>query len=111
MRTILYKKPLPVIRKNTYSPTLSNDAEVSNCLLTYSQRSQVINELITYLKEHQYFGINVNFSSIDDINSFYRFIIELSPRIKKENLKLVVTSNKNIDKGKIEKIVDYIIEE
>lgn len=97
--------------KLTILPTLSNDAEVSNCLLTYSQRSQVINELITYLKEHQYFGINVNFSSIDDINSFYRFIIEFSPRIKKENLKLVVTSNKNIDKGKIEKIVDYIIEE
>lgn len=97
--------------KLTILPTFSNDAEVSNCLLSYSQRSQVINELVGYLKEHQYFGINVDFDSIDDINSFYRFIIELSPRLKKENLKLAVTLNKNIDKKKIEKIVDYIVEE
>lgn len=97
--------------KLTILPTFSNDAEVSNSLLSYSQRSQVTNELIGYLKEHQYFGINVNFSSIDDINSFYRFLIELSPRLKDENLKLAVTLNKNIDKRKIEKLVDYIIEE
>lgn len=97
--------------KLTILPTFSNDAEVSNCLLSYSQRSQVINELIGYLKEHQYFGINVNFTSIDDINSFYRFIIELSPRLRNENLKLAVTLNKNIDKNKIEKLVDYIVEE
>lgn len=97
--------------KLTILPTFSNDAEVSNSLLSYSQRSQVINELIGYLKEHQYFGINVNFNSINDINSFYRFIIEFSPRLKNENLKLAVTLNKNIDKNKIEKLVDYIIEE
>lgn len=95
----------------TILPTLSNDDEVSNLLLSYSQRSQVINDLIKYLKQYQYFGINVNFSSIDDINSFYRFIIELGPRLKDEGIKLAVTLNKNIDKNKIEKIVDYIIEE
>lgn len=97
--------------KLTILPSFSNDEEVSNCLLSYSQRSQVINELIRYVKEHQYFGINVNFNSIDDINSFYRFIIELSPRFKSEGLKVAVTLNKNIDKKKIEKIVDYVIEE
>lgn len=97
--------------KLTILPTFSNDEEVSNCLLSYSQRSQVINELISYLKQYQYFGININFNSINDINSFYRFIIELSPRLKSQNLKLAVTLNKNIDKKRIEKIVDYIIEE
>lgn len=97
--------------KLTILPTLSNHEEVSNCLLSYSQRSQVINELIRYVKEHQYIGININFTSIDDINSFYRFIIELSPRFKNEGLKVTVTLNKNIDKKKIEKIVDYVIEE
>lgn len=97
--------------KLTILPSLSNNEEVSNCLLSYSQRSEVISELIKYLKEHEYFGINVNFNSIDDINSFYRFIIELCPRLKNEELKVAVTINKNIDKKKIEKIVDYIIEE
>lgn len=99
------------VNKLTILPTFSNHEEVSNCLLSYSQRSQVINELIRYVKEHQYIGININFNSIDDINSFYRFIIELSPRFKNEGLKVTVTLNKNIDKKKIEKIVDYIIEE
>lgn len=97
----------------TILPSLSSNEEVSNCLLSYSQRSQVINELVEYLKQYQYFGINVNFSSIaiDDINSFYRFIIELVPRCKNEGLKVAVTLNKTIDKNKIEEIVDYIIEE
>lgn len=97
--------------KLTILPTFSNNEEVSNCLLSYSQRSQIINELIRCVKEHQYIGININFNSIDDINSFYRFIIELSPRFKDEGLKVIVTLNKNIDKKKIENIVDYIIEE
>ncbi len=97
--------------KLTILPTLSNYGAVSDCLLSYSQRSQVINKLIEYLKEYQYFGINIKFDSIDDINSFYRFIIEITPRLKNENLKVAVTLNKSIDKKKIEKIVDYIIEE
>lgn len=97
--------------KLTILPSVSNNGAVSDCLLSYSQRSQVINGLIEYLKKYQYFGINIDFDLIDDINSFYRFIIEISPRFKNENLKVAVTLNKNIDKKKIEKIVDYIIEE
>lgn len=97
--------------KLTILPSLSNNEEVSDCLLSYSQRSIAINELVKYVKEHEYFGININFNSINDINSFYRFILELSPRFKSEGLKIAVTLNKSIDKKRIEKIVDYIIEE
>lgn len=97
--------------KLTILPSFSNNEEVSDCLLSYSQRSTVISELIKDVKEYNYFGINIKFDSIDDINSFYRFIIELAPRFRNENLKVAVTLNKNIDKKKIEKIVDYIIEE
>lgn len=97
--------------KLTILPSLSNNVEISDCLLSYSQRSSAINDIIKYLKEHEYFGINVKFDSIDDINSFYRFIIELSPRLRNEGLNLAVTLNKSIDKKRIEKIVDYFIEE
>lgn len=97
--------------KLTILPTITNDIEVSNSLLSYSQRIKVITDLIEYVKNYGYFGINVDFDSIDDINSFYRFLIELTPRFKSEGLKVAVTLNKSIDKKKIEKIVDYVIEE
>jgi hypothetical protein len=92
-------------------PILTNNENVSNSLLSYSQRSQVATSLVSLLKEHNYIGINIKFDTIDDINSFYRFIIELTPRLKAAGLKTVVTMEKNIDKKRIENIVDYIIEE
>ena len=50
--------------------------------------------------------------TIDDYNSFYRFIIEMSPRFRDSDLKLVVTiNNNNIERNRIEKQVDCIIEE
>lgn len=91
-------------------PTLNSNENVSKSLLSYSQRSQVINSLLEQIKEHNYIGINIDFDSIDDINSFYRFIVEIVPRFKNENLMVTVRLNKNIDKKRIQNIVDYIIE-
>lgn len=92
-------------------PTLENSESVSKSLLTYSQRNQVINDLYAYIMKYQYKGINVQFKNIDDINSFYRFIIEMTPRFKAEGLIVSVTLNSSIDKEKISKITEYIIEE
>ena len=93
-------------------PTVVNNSNVSDTLLTYSQRTQIIKELKEKVLEYNFFGININFKTIDDINSFYRFIYELVPRFKSENLKVVVTvNNNNLDRIKIENIVDCIIEE
>ena len=46
-------------------------------------------------------------------NSFYRFLIELEPRFKEEGLYVSVTikNNKNIQRNKIQNIVDYVVEE
>lgn len=92
-------------------PRLDNNELVSESLLSYSQRSQIINSLIDLLKKYNYIGINIDFDKIDDVNSFNRFIIELAPRFKNEGLKVCVTINNNLDKKKIEKIVDYVVEE
>lgn len=92
-------------------PMLKNNASVSKSLLTYSQRNNVINQLYEKLVTNGLKGININFETIDDINSFYRFIIELAPKFKESGLKVCVTMNKNINKEKIENVVDYIIEE
>lgn len=91
-------------------PTVSNNVAVSSSLLTYSQRNQVINSLYEQIIKYQYKGININFETIDDLNSLYRFIIELTPKFKESGLIVSVTLNKNLDKNKLEKIVDYVIE-
>ena len=56
-------------------------------------------------------GINIEFSSIDDVNSFYRFILELVPRFKEVDLKVAITLNDNLDKSRLENVVDYILED
>lgn len=96
--------------KLTILPTFTNNENVSESLLSYSQRSEVIDSLKNQLLNYNYIGINIEFSTVDDLNSFYRFIIELVPRFKYAKLKVAVTLNDNIDKSRIEKIVDYIIE-
>lgn len=90
--------------------TLANNIEVSNSLRTYSERNKIINSLYYTLVEHQFSGVNINFEKIDDVNSFNRFIIELAPRLKELGLKVSITYNKNVDKDKLNNIVDFIIE-
>ena len=89
--------------------TLSNNSEVSNSLRTYTDRNKVINDLYYILVEHEFQGVNINFEKIDDVNSFNRFIIELTPRLKELGLKVSVTANKNIDTEKLKDVVDIII--
>lgn len=91
-------------------PTFSNNESVSNNLLSYSQRSSVINDLRTKVLKYNYAGINIEFNSINDVNSFYRFILELVPRFKEEGLLVAVTLNNNLDKSRLEGVVDYILE-
>ena len=91
-------------------PTVSNNESVSNNLLSYSQRSMAINDLRTKVLKYNYKGINIEFDSINDVNSFYRFILELVPRFKEEGLLVAVTLNNNLDKSRLEDVVDYILE-
>ena len=92
-------------------PTLENTECVCSTLLTYAQRSQIINSLCTQITKYQYKGINIDFKEIDDINSLYRLVIELTPRFKELGLIVCVTINNQIDKDKILKITDYVIQE
>ncbi len=91
-------------------PTLENNQSVSATLLTYEQRNVVINALYAQIVKYQFKGININFETIDDINSFYRFIIELTPKFKESGLVVAVTMNDNLEKEKLAKIVDYVID-
>ena len=92
-------------------PIFTNNESVSNNLLSYAERSAVINSLKNYLIKYNYMGVNIKFNSIDDVNSFYRFVLELAPRFKEAGLKVAVTLNNNLEKSRLENVVDYIIED
>ena len=90
--------------------SLTNSANISEELLTYTQRNTVINNIYQYLMQYQFQGINIDFDKIDDVNSFNRFLIELKPKLKESGLKLCITYNEALDKAKIQNIADWIIE-
>ena len=93
-------------------PTIINNTNISDSLLTYEQRKDIINRLRDKIVEYGFWGININFKAIDEYNSFYRFIIEAAPRFREKDLKIVVTiNNNNIERNRVEKHVDCIIEE
>ena len=92
-------------------PTLKNTESVSSSLLTYAERNKFINELYVFLVKNGAKGIYINFAEIDDLNSFYRFLIELTPKFKESGMYVVVENNKLLDKNKLNSIVDYVVEE
>lgn len=90
--------------------SITNSANISEELLTYTQRNTVINNIYQHLMQYQFKGINIAFDKIDDVNSFNRFLIELKPKLKESGLKLCITYNEALDKTKIQSIADWIIE-
>lgn len=107
-----YTKYMNWVKENNIEvwATLANNVDVSDSLRTYAERNKIINALYYTLVEYQFAGVNINFGKIDDVNSFNRFIIELTPRLKELGLKVSVTYNKNVDKEKLKNIVDIVIE-
>lgn len=98
--------------KNIYvMPTLKNSTSVSECLMTYADRNKIINDLYVFLIKNKAKGVYIKFSEIDDVNSFYRFLIELTPKFKESGMYVIVEDNKVLDENKLETIVDYVIEE
>ena len=92
-------------------PTLKNSTSVSECLMTYANRNKIINDLYVFLIKNKAKGVYINFNEIDDVNSFYRFLIELTPKFKESGMYVIVEDNKVLDKHKLETIVDYVVEE
>lgn len=90
--------------------TLENNEDVSNLLLTYADRNKIINALYEKLVQYQFSGVNIDFKKINDVNSFNRFIIELTPRLKELGIKVAVTNNEIVDEDKLSKVVHIVIE-
>ncbi|MBP3596468.1 MAG: SH3 domain-containing protein [Clostridia bacterium] len=108
-----YKKYISLLEKNNINlwATITNDVEVSKIMLTYDERKEVINNIYYKLIENNYKVLNINFEKINDINSFYRFLIELTPRLREAGIKTVVTYNDVMNEEKVLKIVDYLVKD
>lgn len=88
---------------------LKSEATISATFATYTQRNQIIGDLYNQVISKQYQGICIDFEQIDDVNSFYRFLIELTPKFKESGLKVVVKLNGQIKKERIKNIVNLVI--
>ena len=105
-----YKEWLDANNINLWA-TVTNDEDISNLMLTYDDRKEIINNIHQKMIENQYKVINIKFDKINDVNSFYRFLIELTPRLRESGIKTVVTYNNVFNEEKVSKIVDYIVKE
>lgn len=92
-------------------PTLRNSGNVSNNLLTYAQRNKFINDLYSFVIKNKLRGVYIDFEHIDDINSFNRFLIELTPKFRESGLYVILEDNNITDEKKLETIVDYVVKE
>ncbi|MGN1298979.1 MAG: hypothetical protein ACI4UE_03245 [Candidatus Scatovivens sp.] len=86
------------------------DDEIANAFLSYKKRELIIQELYNKLITNNLKGIVINFDKINDVNSFYRFVIELAPKFRESGIKTIVKYNPVLKEEKLDSIVDYIIE-
>lgn len=59
--------------------------------------------------QKRYKGICIDFEKIDDVNSFYRFLIELVPKFRDSGLKVMVKLNQQMNVEKVKNMVDFTI--
>lgn len=114
-----YVDPNSDVYKNYYNWTTGKEINiigkfkssqsVSASFCTYAQRNGVINDLYNKVIVSKYKGVCIEFEKIDDVNSFYRFLIELTPKFKESGFKVIVKINEQLDMSKVKNIVDLTI--
>lgn len=108
---VRYEMPYEKPKLDTnYITDLKNKEKTSKILNTYTKRKEIIKECYNEIINQEYKGININFEGIDDIESFYRLIIEMVPRFREAGFIVAVTLNDNLDRERLEKITDYVVE-
>ena len=89
--------------------TINFDGSMNELCSSYNTRTCLINNIYTELIKNQISMVNINFDNIDDIEGFYRFIIEMTPRYKEAGIKVIVTYKDGMNKERLNNIVDYVL--
>lgn len=83
----------------------------STAFATYSQRNEVINNIYAEIMQSRKYAVCIDFQTIDDINCFYRFVIELTPKLRESGMKVAMKLNQQIEEEKVKNVVDLCIRE
>lgn len=94
----------------TICPTVTLDCNMSKICSNYETRSYVINTLYNELIKNKLTCICVDFTEIDDNEGLYRFVTEMVPRFKCAGMKVFIKYNSALNKDRLNKIVDLVIE-
>lgn len=89
--------------------TVNFDGSMNELCSSYTTRTCLINNIYTELIKNQISIVNIDFDNIDDMEGFYRFIIEMTPRYKEVGIKVVVTYKDGMNKERLSNIVDYVL--
>lgn len=89
--------------------TVSFDGSMNDLCSSYNTRTYLINNIYTELIKNQINIVNIDFENIDDMEGFYRFIIEMTPRYKEAGIKVIVTYKNGMNKERLNNIVDYVL--
>ena len=93
----------------TVCASVSFDGSMNELCSSYNTRTLLINNIYTELIKNQMNMVNINFENIDDMEGFYRFIIEMTPRFKEVGIKVLVTYKDGMSKDRLNNIVDYVL--
>lgn len=83
----------------------------STAFATYAQRNKVINEVYAAIIQNGKYAVCIDFQEIDDIHCFYRFVIELTPKLRESGMKVALKLNQQIEEEKMKNVVDVCIRE
>ncbi len=83
----------------------------STAFATYAQRNKVINEVYAAIIQSGKYAVCIDFQEIDDIHCFYRFVIELTPKLRESGMKVALKLNQQIEEEKMKNVVDVCIRE
>ena len=89
--------------------TVNFDGSMNALCSSYTIRTCLINNIYTELVKNQISMVNIDFDNIDDMEGFYRFIIEMTPRYKESGIKVIVTYKNGMNKERLSNIVDYVL--
>lgn len=93
-----------VVINDEYFQTNINDV-----FSKYNSRNQYINTIVEIAKQNNIDAIVLDIKEIEDINDYYRFIIEIAPNLRNNNIKINVVLNDKIKEENIIGVVDYIV--
>lgn len=94
----------------TICPVVTLECSMSKVCSKYETRALTINSLYNEIINQKLNMVCIDFSEIDDVEGLYRFVTEMVPRFKCAGVNVLIKYNETLNKDRLNKIVDYVID-